>query len=98
MIWRGAGIAVPIIFFICGWIVSYWFEDTRLGNPDFMGWTSFYAGIVTLLAGVVILGMGSEPKKLEPGEVPVRVRHDFFWIPVLIWGVILLGLSIYLLI
>ena len=49
IIYRGLGILVPIVLFIVGWIVSFWYKDTRIGNPDFMGWTLFYTAIVCLL-------------------------------------------------
>lgn len=89
------GIAVPIVFFITGLLVS-WIsgdDDARLGNPTFIGWTSLFSGIVILLLGLALLG-GSED---ENGN-KVRKKHDFFWIPVFVWGVVLLGLSIYLLV
>lgn len=97
-IWRGAGILVPILFFICGWIVSYWFEDTRLGNPEFIGWTCLTAGIVNFIIGLGLLGIKNDSINLEPGEIPTRKKHDFFWIPVFVWGLLLGGLSAYLLI
>ncbi|UKN03384.1 hypothetical protein K6119_07625 [Paracrocinitomix mangrovi] len=99
-IWRGAGIIVPIFVFISGWIVSSRFEDTRLGNPHFMGWTLLWAGIALTLIGLALWQMTKAPddenKSLEPGEIPTKSRHDFFWIPVWIWGVGLTALSIYL--
>lgn len=99
-IWRGAGILVPIIFLISGWIVSYWFEDTRLGNPVFMGWTAFYAGIFNFVTGLGLMGMSddNDNHNIEPGEVPVKKKHDFFWIPVIVWGLLFGGWSAYLLI
>jgi hypothetical protein len=81
-VWRGIGIVVPIIFFICGWIVSYFYDDTRLGNPSFIGWTCFYTGIVLLFPGLINLAPADE------GEV--KRKHDFFFIPVIIWAVLLL--------
>lgn len=81
-VWRGFGIIVPIIFFICGWIVSYFYDDTRLGNPSFMGWTCFYTGIVLLFPGLLNLA--------PPEEGQARRKHDFFFIPVIIWALIFL--------
>jgi hypothetical protein len=81
-VWRGIGIIVPIIFFICGWIVSYFYEDTRLGNPSFIGWTCFYTGVVLLFPGLINLAPAEE------GEV--KRKHDFFFIPVIFWAAIFL--------
>lgn len=89
-IWRGLGIIVPIVFFITGWIVSYWFEDTRFGNASYVGWVSFYSAIVLLLPGI---GLWSGDKD-EEGKT---VRAHFMFIPVLIWSLGLGGLSAYLL-
>ena len=94
LIWRGLGIAVPIIFFITGWIVSFWFGEgeTTLGNSSFIGWTAMYSGIVILLLGLAMLGAGGgedgEPKK----------KHDFFYLPIFVWGLLLGALSLYLLV
>ncbi len=97
-IWRGAGIIVPIIFFICGWVVSYWIDDTRLGNSDFLGWTAFYAGIFCFILGLGFIGSKEDEfQDMQPGEIPVKKKHDFFWIPVIIWGVLFLVWSAYLL-
>lgn len=92
-IWRGAGIIVPIIVLIAGWIVSYWFEDTRLGNNVYLGWTFFWASIPLLLLGLAFLGMNATDP--ETGEKPQKSHHDFFFIPVWIWAVALLGFGIY---
>jgi len=91
-IWRGMGIIVPIIFLITGWIVSYWFDDTRLGNTIFLGWTAFYTGII-----VTVLGLGANTTDIdgETGKVLPKAKHDFFFIPILLWGLFLLGLGIY---
>ena len=92
-IWRGAGIAVPIITFICGWIVSYSFDDTRLGNLDFTGWMLIWSGIVNAVLGILLLlANNAEPL---PGEEIKKAKHDFFWLPVWIWGIAFIGLGIY---
>ncbi|MBK9452211.1 MAG: hypothetical protein IPN95_22875 [Bacteroidetes bacterium] len=95
LIWRGMGIAVPIIFFLTGLIVK-WVSgdpDTRIGNPNFIGWTSLFSGIVILLLGLALLGSSED----ENGN-KVKKKHDFFWIPVFVWGLLLGVLSIYLLV
>ncbi len=93
-VWRGSGITVPIFLFISGWIMSFWFEDTRLGNYPFLGWSMLWAGIVLTLQGAAVWGGGTPDP--ETGEIPFRRGHDFFWIPVLFWGVGFIGLSIWL--
>jgi flagellar basal body-associated protein FliL len=95
LIYRGMGIIVPIVFFITGWIVSFWFKDTRLGNPDFVGWTSFYTAIVCFFLGIGTLG--SIDEKDHYGNPLPKKKHDFFFIPIIIWALILGGLSAYLL-
>ena len=93
-VWRGSGITVPIFLLISGWITGYWFEDTRLGNSAFMGWTLLWAGIILTLQGVADWG-GGKPDP-ETGQIHIKKGHDFFWIPVLIWGLAFMGLSIWL--
>ena len=93
-IWRGSGITVPIFLFISGWIMSFWYPDTRLGNYPFVGWSMLWAGILLTLQGAAVWGGGTPDP--ETGEVPLRRGHDFFWIPVLFWGIGFIGLSIWL--
>ncbi len=88
-VWRGFGLIVPIVFFICAWIVSYWYDDTRLGNASFMGWSCFYTAIVLLLPGLAMLFT-------DPDEDGVKRKHDFFFVPVLFWAIGLGALSAYL--
>jgi len=92
IIYRGLGILVPIVLFIAGWIVSFWFKDTRIGNPSFMGWTLFYTAIVCLL-----LGLGTFGGTDENGNPIPKNRHHFFYIPIIFWALIFGGLSAYLL-
>jgi hypothetical protein len=89
-IWRGFGLIVPIVFGICAWIVSYWYEDTRLGNASFMGWSMFYASIVLLLPGLAMWGSKDE----EDGS---KRYHDFMFVPVLFWSLGLGALCTYVL-
>ncbi|HTF05144.1 MAG TPA: hypothetical protein VK826_14045 [Bacteroidia bacterium] len=79
-VWRGFGLIVPIFFFICAWIVSLFYDDTRLGNASFMGWSCFYASMALLLPGLGLWG-GTEE------EDGTRKKHDFFFLPVAIWAV-----------
>ena len=95
LIFRGAGIVVPIVLFITGWIVSFWYKDSRIGNPDFMGWTLFYTSIICLLLGLAFLGGDEETN--EQGQRTRKPRPHFFFIPVILWGPIFGGISAYLL-
>lgn len=92
IIYRGLGILVPIVLFIAGWIVSFWFKDTRIGNPDFMGWTLFYTAIVCLLLGLATFG-GTD----RNGNPIPKNKHHFFYIPIVFWALIFGGVSAYLL-
>lgn len=90
LIWKGGGIIVPILILLSGWISSYWFEDTRLGNAPFIGLTFLIACLPVLLIG---LGLNA-PSEDENGNM-VKKGHSFFFIPVYIWGIILTGAGIY---
>lgn len=92
-IWRGIGLAVPIIFFGAAWVVSFWYPDgaTKLGNLPYIGWSSLYAGILLLLIGLATFGAKDENSE-------VKKKHDFMFIPIAIWGLIFLSLSLYFLV
>ncbi len=94
-VWRGIGIIVPILFLLIGWIVTYWFDgmQTKFGNPDYMQWVLLYSGIILTLIG---LGTWKGEIVEDVGVPAYRKKHDFFWIPILIWGLFFLGLSVYL--
>jgi hypothetical protein len=94
-IWRGIGIIVPILLFGIGYICSLFYEDKRLGNTDLMGWTLFYSCILFLLIGLAV-GLPSEEEK-EKGMKFKWNNHTFFYIPILIWGIIAMVFSIYFL-
>ncbi len=94
LIWRGMGIIVPIIFLVTGFLYS-WISgdpDKRLGNPDMLAWTSMISGILLTLIGLAALGMSSED---EQGNKK-RAKHDFFFIPIVAWGGLLIVWCIYL--
>lgn len=90
-VWRGMGIIVPIIFFLCGTAVHFFIDDSRLGNPRFMGWSLFYSAIVLILPALAAIG-----GKAEDGQP--KKKHDFFFIPIFVWVLIFGGLSAWLLI
>lgn len=93
-IWRGFGIVVPIILLISGWITSYWFEDTRLGNSTYLGWTMLWAGIVLILAALAALG-GNLDENGEKIPKEKKSHNDFFWIPIWVWSLGFIGFGIY---
>ncbi len=92
-IWRGFGIVVPIIFFLSGWITSYWFKDTRLLNATYIGWTMLWAGLA-----LIFFALASYGEKLDENGNPTdkKVYNDFFWIPTWVWSIGFILGSIYL--
>lgn len=95
IIYRGIGVLVPIIILITGFVVSIWIKDTRIGNPEFIGWTSFYSAILCLILGFLTFNPGEE--KDANGQVRRKKRGHFFFIPIVFWGPILGALSAFLL-
>ncbi len=91
-IWRGFGIVVPIIFFLSGWITSYWFKDTRLLNASYIGWTMLWAGLA-----LIFFALASFGAKLDENGQPTdkKVYNDFFWIPTWVWSLGFIVGSIY---
>lgn len=87
IVWRGLGIAVPIVVAIAAAIASLFFDDTRLGNAQYVGWTFVGAAVPVLLVGLA--SFGGEDKRAWLG-------HTFFLVPMLLWFPILLGGGIYL--
>lgn len=96
IVWRGIGIAVPIVLVIVGIINSYFFEDARFGNGYYMGWNMFWSSLVLGLVALGIKGGESEERELEPGEIYQPAKHDFFWIPVWVWAAVFFGWGLYL--
>lgn len=93
-VWRGFGIVVPIVLLISGWITSYWFEDTKLGNSSYLGWTMLWAGIVLILAAIAALG-GNSDEEGNPVEESKKSVHSFFWLPIWVWCIVFIGLGTY---
>jgi hypothetical protein len=87
------GIIVPIIFLVTGFLYS-WISgdpDKTLGNPTMLAWTSMISGILLTLIGLGALNITTQDAQ---GNTK-RAKHDFFYIPVIVWGLLLGGLSIY---
>ena len=101
-VWRGWGLVVPIVFFIAVWLVGYGYDDVTIGDSIESGrlaWSFFWAGLANLLIGLFFRMNMSEvdQSQAEPGEVlPDRRRHDFFWIPVWLWGILMAALGAYM--
>ncbi|MDG1475815.1 MAG: hypothetical protein P8Q14_01580 [Vicingaceae bacterium] len=91
IVWRGAGILVPILFFASGFIMSYWYDDVTLGNTAYLKWTLLWPGILLTLIGLFVLPISKDP---ETGKTKYVGNHDLFWIPMIVWGVLFLGISI----
>jgi|GEM_PF-1146605 len=102
LVWNRSGIVVFIVLALCLWIVSYWFENPKLGNGAYMGWSFFYAAIATALHALVLIGGRNSPEEQNAdanGEIPHPVwSHSAFFVPVVFWPLILGGLSAFLLI
>ncbi len=101
IVWRGAGILVPILLFVAGWIMSFWYDDYTMKNAPWFGQTLLYSGILILLLGLGMSGASDEEAKeaAEAGEAaPARSKHDFFWIPMSIWGLLFICFGTYTLI
>lgn len=82
IIWNGFGIIVPIIFFIVGWITSYFYDDVTLGNFSYI---STIMLISALPVGLVGLGMSQPSEDGSPAG-----NHSFFFVPVKWWGLLFL--------
>lgn len=95
IVWRGVGILVPIAFFASAGIASFWFDDHRFGNLPYVGWSCIGAAIFCLLVGLATLpGKTTDP---NTGAVVSKKKHDFFFLPIIVWAIILGGLGAYLL-
>lgn len=92
-VWRGAGIMVPITIFISAWLTSYRFEDVKLSNGSYMAWVLLWAGIVLTLLGLLLFPIQKDPETQQRKYVG---GHDFFWVPMIAWGIGLLAFSTFL--
>lgn len=95
IIWRGAGIIVPLAFVGAGALASLWFDDATLGNLSYIGWVCLGTAAISL-----VVGLATFPgKKKDPatGILVSKKKHDFFFLPIIIWAIVFAGLSIFLL-
>lgn len=77
IVYRGFGVAVPILLAICAGGLSLLFTDTRLGNLDYVGWTFIIGGGLSVLPGLAALGDEERP----------WWHHSFFFLPIIVWSV-----------
>lgn len=96
IIWKGIGIIVPIALVGIGYVVSLFYDDRKLGNTDLVGWTLLYTSLLCLLVGLAV-SIPSEEEREHTQQKLILKKHTFFFIPILFWGILLLGISIYLL-
>ena len=84
---------VPITIFISAWLTSYRFEDVTLSNGSYMAWVLLWTGIVLTLLGLLLFPIQKDPETQQRKYVG---GHDFFWVPMVAWGIGFLAFSIYL--
>lgn len=102
IIWRRSGIAILVYFALSFWIVGYWYDDHSLRNSAYLGWSLFYTAIATALHALLLIG-GNSAATEENSDTPPEQQepkssiwtHSLFFIPVLIWPLILGGASAY---
>jgi hypothetical protein len=86
IVWRGIGILVPIIFFLSFFIARQFHEDLSFQNKAFVGLTFLIAAGISLVLGIFTFPR----KKVDPvsGQVTRIKRHDFFYIPIIVWALL----------
>lgn len=90
------GIIVLVMLVIVGLITCFFydgFETKIFGNTSYLGWVLLISGILLSLIG---LGTWGGDEETGPDGRVYKKKHDFFWIPILIWGILFLGIGIYL--
>ena len=93
LVWRGAGLLVPITLIGTSLLHAWITGDTgkTLGHSGhIIAWGCLWTAIVCGAVGVSTFG-----NKDESGRAGWR-NHSFFWIPMIAWAVIFAGLFIYL--
>lgn len=88
-VWRGAGIVVPVITFLCALLIAKNTEDTNCGIRS----AGLISGAILTMIGIFTLpGKTTLP---ETGEVVKKKKHDFFFIPIIARGILLLIAGVY---
>lgn len=91
IVWKGAGIMVPIAFFVTWWIVGYWFDDDSFFNKEFLSWFFLWAGSILTLIGLLVFPTYRDS---DTGKLKYDDGNTFMWIPILVWGLGFLAYSI----
>lgn len=92
IVWRGAGILVPIAFVASIATMNSWYKGTSAGDAP-IAWALFWAALICLPLGLLTLpGKKTDP---DTGVKVARRKHDFFFIPIIVWGLLFVGGSIY---
>lgn len=76
LVWRGIGVAVPILLAVSAGIVALFIDDSRLGNIHYTGWALVVGAILTTLPALATFG-GEEKHGWA--------THSFFLLPVVLW-------------
>lgn len=94
-IWRGLGFLVPVLGYLIGVIILMIYKYYDYPNPMVpIRLSLIVCGVVFLVLGIRLLRR--PPQVASDGQLRKK-KHDFFWIPVYIWGILLEALGIYLL-
>lgn len=91
LVWRGAGIVVPVIFIATAFIISRWEENSMKGI-----WQSCLAAGILL----AVIGAFTLPGKVMDrgtGQMVSKKKHDFFFLPIIVWGILLTAAGVYML-
>ena len=75
IVWRGIGIAVPLLLVVAGFITSTFVPNPRLGNFEFVGWMLLIGAGLSLVPAAISFA-GKEAK---------WTHHTLFFIPVALW-------------
>ncbi len=91
LVWRGAGILVPLIALATALIIA---KSTDMESLKGVGLSGIIAGAALLLIGYFTMpGKVLDP---ETGEKVSKKKHDFFFIPIIVWGALLVIAGVYL--
>ena len=85
VVYRGMGVAIPVLLVISAGVLAFFFDDTRLGNLEYVGWAIIITGGLSVLPGLAAFGD-------EEGK---WWHHSFFFVPILAWSVVFLAAGIY---
>lgn len=84
---------VPVSLAASFLVVNQWYDDHTLGNFPMVGWSFFFAAIACLLLTLATF----RKKKTDAQGNTVGRKHDFFFLPIIIWTLLFGGVSAYML-